>query len=753
MAYVPGTFSTASEAAARANERYIRFLGNVDALSARDREAARRQQQAALDRQMAGLVTPGEAPGFAGLAPPAPQEVYPTRETMPAQVPAPELAAPAPAAPGTAGLAPFRTSPGPIEAGGTPPLPPGGGAYTPEPEASVIGNVIGEYGAGQRATIEYNRLRGSLMTNVFGDIGSWFGSQEDYDKRQAMKARNSEALQWYESPAVRDFMLANPAAIAEATADPLRYYQQNKDKIGKKAAEPAAAVPAAKPVPGQAQPAPIPAPTSVGLATTGALPPATAVPLPDDAAQAKSVTRRDTFVARVTKIPSAVASAQGQEIIRRANELGVDPAAAIAIYGIESDFGAVSGTSGRGAAGVMQVMPDQFKRLKAWFTNEENIRQYNIPQVLVTAATDAKSANDIDAGLLQLKYNELIGLPKNLWGAGYQANANDVLKANAPLARTDGGISNSDYNDAYVALYNEARNYVGVAQTVSADPATNATYNLERYDREQQTYQADYEFRVSALQTEYNQLVDQRNRITQQLQFAQQSGFYNRIPEFQQQLDAIDSLILGVNTKANDLNTTYRTGVEDLNLRRLNEFANIAVFNLRNGDGGALSEMWSRATGQDVQLQPTAMGSYNVYINGQLDQANVPANVIERNFRMAFSEQYRAQEADLAQRMAEEQFKADVEMAKITLQQMGDIEVAKIGQMDKMFPGWTKANDIQDPQTGATVGWAGFGTGANANKFIIVKLKPGEEVRPGVKTADSFDIIIRDSVGLAAPQQ
>ena len=69
-------------------------------------------------------------------------------------------------------------------------------------------------------------------------------------------------------------------------------------------------------------------------------------------------------------------------------------------------------------------------------------------------STPAGSEGEIVAGLAQLIYNKAIGLDKNLWGAGYQANADKVKAAGNPLAVDDGNITNSDYNRAYVSLYN-----------------------------------------------------------------------------------------------------------------------------------------------------------------------------------------------------------------------------------------------------------------------------------------------------------
>ena len=169
-------------------------------------------------------------------------------------------------------------------------------------------------------------------------------------------------------------------------------------------------------------------------------------------------------------------SKNSAKVVELANDMGIDPIAALAIFGIESDFGRVNKGSGRSAFGSMQVTNAQFNNLKKWFTdpaNRDKIRsaftmggQVNEAQVDYVIqkigtmkraggrSTPAGSEGEIVAGLAQLIYNKAIGLDKNLWGAGYQANANDVLKAQGPLAVDDGNITNSDYNRAYVSLYN-----------------------------------------------------------------------------------------------------------------------------------------------------------------------------------------------------------------------------------------------------------------------------------------------------------
>lgn len=182
-----------------------------------------------------------------------------------------------------------------------------------------------------------------------------------------------------------------------------------------------------------------------------------------------STERTDTLIASRKKrlADDVLYKKQAAEIVRAANDMGVDPIAALAIAGIESDFGANTGKSAKGARGAMQVMPDQAARLKKWFGDPANRDQVNkaftsrdgfvnrarVEEVL--RKINAAKPGSLEMGMAQLIYNKAIGLDKSLWGAGYQGNANDVLKAKKPLAIDDGNISNSDYNRAYVDLYND----------------------------------------------------------------------------------------------------------------------------------------------------------------------------------------------------------------------------------------------------------------------------------------------------------
>ena len=182
----------------------------------------------------------------------------------------------------------------------------------------------------------------------------------------------------------------------------------------------------------------------------------------------KSTERTNTLISSRKKrlADDVLYKKQAAEIVRVANDMGVDPIAALAIAGIESDFGANSGKSAKGARGAMQVMPAQAQLLKKWFgdpANRDEINkaftlggQVNRQQVeYVLRKINTAKPGSIEMGMAQLIYNKAIGLDKSLWGAGYQGNANDVRDAGKPLAIDDGNISNSDYNRAYVDLYND----------------------------------------------------------------------------------------------------------------------------------------------------------------------------------------------------------------------------------------------------------------------------------------------------------
>ncbi len=154
-------------------------------------------------------------------------------------------------------------------------------------------------------------------------------------------------------------------------------------------------------------------------------------------------------------------------VLSEAFKLDLDPAAAIAIFAIETDFGGNVKTSGKNAKGLFQVTDATARQLTDWFSNQDNIKRYNIPQHIVDYAKEASReyynrgssgqkslGGNAKMGLLRLKYNEIIGVPKDLWGAAYQGNADSVKQRGMPLPAWDDTLTNYDYNSAYISIYN-----------------------------------------------------------------------------------------------------------------------------------------------------------------------------------------------------------------------------------------------------------------------------------------------------------
>tara|TARA_Y100000401_G_scaffold37252_1_gene27886 strand:+ start:8271 stop:10580 length:2310 start_codon:yes stop_codon:yes gene_type:complete len=161
-----------------------------------------------------------------------------------------------------------------------------------------------------------------------------------------------------------------------------------------------------------------------------------------------------------------------EKILVEANKLNLDPAAVMAVYAIESNFGKVKSTSAKDGRGSLQVTTKTAIDLLNWFADTKNQKQFNIsPEEIEYARKiglkakiwggqrkgNVKALSDDDItklGLLRLKYNEIVGVPKNLWGAAYQGNAETVRDRGTPMANWDGKITNSDYNKMYTNIYN-----------------------------------------------------------------------------------------------------------------------------------------------------------------------------------------------------------------------------------------------------------------------------------------------------------
>lgn len=444
-------------------------------------------------------------------------------------------------------------------------------------------------------------------------------------------------------------------------------------------------------------------------------------------------------------VPQALGAQGTQAVIARAQALGVDPASAVAIYGIETSFGATTATSSKGAKGPMQVMDDTFRRMKTFFTNEENIRQYNIPPAVSNAAATLVRGNpqsEIDAGLLVLKYNELIGVPKNLWGAGYQGNADRVKRAGRPLNVSDGGLSNTDYNNIYVSLYNQVAQGMqgGAAPTMAAAPAAGAPpgapatppvpaapatpgaapipataagapvagapiqvtisgtsdfylANPQTIPYEQQ--RLDQAFQQLAMQAQQQAalLTRQRNEAAQLAQIYMRSGtgqgieaamrLRDTIGQYDTGLMQVQQQIAQARQQA-DMGKTYLEGMQGI--QELS-FAN---------DPRRLAAVWSLYAGVPVGIQPRTDGMFNILVNGKKTKEGVSATDIVNSARLAFDQTYRQQQASAGAAMNMERFKASLESQKEqvrqTAQMIREIAVERVKGGLAQALEWAKSN-------------------------------------------------------------
>jgi hypothetical protein len=682
-----------------------------------------------------------------------PRGTMPERETQPRGVgesgranaiPAPDsigftgAVAPAPGAPGTApasraglaGLPPYVVDT-PSSA-----LPPGGGGYEPKSYLPPAANATEAYKANQRAIIQYNRLRGSLMTNVFGDAGSYlFGSQADYDTRQTMKARNTEALQWFETPAVKDFMLANPAAIEEAQKDPFGYYQKYKGRFGKtaKGPTPVADAAAAQTATGgktDLQAAPGVTPPQTPEAVAGAYPaldiPA-ATPLTGDPARVKAITDfsasavAERVPERLPLLGPAVQSKKGQEYLARADEFEVPRAALVAVWGIESAFGKdkrknpVSGTFGD-----FHVQKGQLDLLKKFYTDEAFIAEYGVPPKFTELANEIfaggmEKVESVDAALLQLKMIEILGIPPNLWGAAYQGNAWDVLKMGAPTATHDAGkegiagLTNSDYNAYFATLYNEARVVANTPMTTdTARPTELSTFNLEKYDREQVRVESDLNYSYQTAETARATATKKYQDLQRRLEVAKQFGRYDEAQTILAEIEGVATNLTDVEDTVRQAERAAELKIEELNLARVDEYINIAVNELMvNNNPKPFADMVSRGTGQLVEIVPVENSTLvQVYVNNELiSGGGITATEARDLFLPKIKASAAAEQAATAEKNAE--FEREVLLEKVKIQgKIAEVttleELKQNAEFQKLIATnkLTKSSEEMDPVSG-----------------------------------------------------
>lgn len=167
------------------------------------------------------------------------------------------------------------------------------------------------------------------------------------------------------------------------------------------------------------------------------------------------------------RMPAELQKPTTQGLIARAQQFNVDPAAAVAIFAMENTYGGQA-TSGAGAKGSMQIIPDTYAGVRAYFTNSKNGMPAQLAQVAASLPTDINKATPDqlrDAGLLYLYQLQNVNkIPTNLLGAAYHSGPNsESYKQGVAPNKYDkvAKIWTPDYNAVYVGLYNNYVNLVG----------------------------------------------------------------------------------------------------------------------------------------------------------------------------------------------------------------------------------------------------------------------------------------------------
>ena len=290
-----------------------------------------------------------------------------------------------------------------------------------DPESSAFAQDIQKLFANGDFQALFNRL-GDRAATGYGDrlagspAGSIYGYFMDDAAEAKERSKSKEASKWFRTEEAKNYFLQNPNQLTAAAVDPTGWYLKFKEDAPKR--------------------------EQIQINR-------------DSPAKAD---KRVTDLTTDDVLTKALGNKKVVEVRNIAAAIGLNPDFAMAIMGMESSFGTAKGlTSTKGAKGIMQVMPETFDQMKAWYTNPENIKKYNIPQEVVNLAAGMQKGNmqGPEAGLLYLKYGQYIGVPMNLLAAGYQGGMESVLQRGTPTTANDGSLTNTDYNRAVIGIYNK----------------------------------------------------------------------------------------------------------------------------------------------------------------------------------------------------------------------------------------------------------------------------------------------------------
>lgn len=368
--------------------------------------------------------------------------------------------------------------------------------------------------------------------------------------------------------------------------------------------------------------------------------------------------------ALLAQLPAAAQSPKGQRISEFARAVGVNPAVSISHWGMESSFGAskkiktwAEAQKNNSAYGEFQVLPSTL--LGRPGTKERGtLAHFSDPKVLAKYGNEANNINalmqmfradpdsedgQIAAGTLQALYLKDIGVPENLMGAAYQSDPHAVLKAGAPVAATDGNMSNSDYSSNWNALFAaQDPAALGGGGSTASSPAPqqaaapagievpktgNKSFDsrvkfavakpASEYDFQTQQLTSAYDRHVKLLQREEQMLAQEQQRISQSVAYAEQkfsmfqaNGDAVGMAAAMDELDATQKLNEDAQRRGLEFAKTAQPSIDGYHKEMIANEGDRAIRDLAFGDPTRASKIVSAASGRQVIYQASTGGGF-----------------------------------------------------------------------------------------------------------------------------------------------
>ena len=393
-------------------------------------------------------------------------------------------------------------------------------------------------------------------------------------------------------------------------------------------------------------------------------------------------------------MPTQLQAPATQALVKRAQEMGVDPAAAVAVYALENNYGGQK-TSGAGAVGSMQVMPGTYADVRRIFTDPKSNVPPQLQQLAASLPTDMTKATPEqlrDAGLMYMYYLQNDKkIPTNMLGAAYHAgpNRDDFAKGLVPNVYDKTAKTwTPDYNAMYVSLYNNYMQLNGQTQAlnqpqVAAGKGGSQPQNQQvAVSQTQQTQQAPVGqdgSRPAGVRTEIAATKDIGQPIIRMPEAGTidpnkydaytQQALVDR--EFVKRL-ALVSAQTGNPAKAIELAGRVRS--MDMDLYRMAGERGVAEFT-RYNDPTRMIGVWSKFTGQQLQTQPRSDGKWDLYANGKMLGEGLTRDDLMSAAQEDMSAKYREGKATLKEFVFKEQFKTQMAITQESAKQQGQIFV------------------------------------------------------------------------------